>query len=395
MYNGWTLTDSVILVLKKDKYNQYCGHPQGYVVNPSDKKMLERAKSWGQTYERVGNDENGKAKYETVEPEVVTLENKGFTLELMDSAHGSSQGGKLSFWNCLITHGDIKAVVGINANLLLCLLKQSDFHDGKCLNQLSFARNTGEVGLLHAGMKEYKEALSDKQLKEKMKKGKTTKWQVGNHYKTATIDDIYLGKFYKPLVGINFEYSSTYQIGKKLKELLGAEQYKELVTGKPAYETTYVDLYKLKLDKENQAHVAYTDVMHTDNLDRFSSEKLKDLENTLDYISIYAKTPSRTCETGKYAVAADAVRSTLIEFLNKLRNNKKTYASLREIEKLSVTDTKEYSDRYVDNIIRLLKSNFRDGGYSRFVIVIETPEESYATIDKTKALEYIKNYLSN
>ena len=136
-YTGWTLSDEITLVIKKDTYRD-CGYPQAYLVNPKDKKQLQRAIEWGTDkkylYDENGNsikDDRGYSKYELIEPEIHTIKNEGFTVEFLDSAHGSYQGGKQSFWNCLVYNEDLKFVIGINSELLLYAIKQSTFTNGR------------------------------------------------------------------------------------------------------------------------------------------------------------------------------------------------------------------------------------------------------------------------
>lgn len=56
-YNGWKMLDKIIIVKTAKNHYKY-GCPQGYIVEPNNKKQLESAKNWGgmTTYEK---DENG------------------------------------------------------------------------------------------------------------------------------------------------------------------------------------------------------------------------------------------------------------------------------------------------------------------------------------------------
>lgn len=205
-YTGWSLYDTVTLVIKDTRCKHKYGAPQAFVVNPKDKKQLNTAMNWGSAYisklDANGNiqkDSRGNTIYETVDPTVKNTDNKGFKLTLLETAGNSSQGGKLSFWNCLIEkeEDDIKCVVGIDSNLLLAVLLQNTFINGACQNTLSFARCSGGVGLLNEDMQEYKDAIRDEQLKKSLSTGKTTKYQVGKNYITLTQDETYLGKVYR------------------------------------------------------------------------------------------------------------------------------------------------------------------------------------------------------
>lgn len=217
-YKGWTLFDKVIIVSKREQkwdFNEgdYVeGELQGYIVDPSNKTMLENAIRWGTVSRRLEEkDDKGRYIYETLEPAQYTWENKDFTLELLDAAESSSQGGKLSFWNCLITKGEYKFKVGIAANLLLELLKQSTFVNGVCQSPVFFARCKGGVGMLHKDMDSYKEALADMQKKKDVKSGKkTSKWEIGCNYVTLQTDSILLTKAYRWLepiyANVNWRY---------------------------------------------------------------------------------------------------------------------------------------------------------------------------------------------
>lgn len=214
-YNGWTLYDKVTLVLnsRETHNNKY---RKAYVANSADKGQLATAIKWGRSRAAVkdkdGNyivDKDGHTVYETLEPEIIETDNKDFKVTLLNSAGRSTQGGKLSFWNCLVEKGkDIKCVIGINSELLLTLMLNSTMTNGKCDKKLMFARQAGATGLLHEEMKEYKEALADMQKKADMNKGKTSKWQLGHSYKTLTSEDVYIGDIYKPI-----DIKANYDIG--------------------------------------------------------------------------------------------------------------------------------------------------------------------------------------
>lgn len=198
-YSGWTLYDTITLVIKHSKYQTY-EYPQAYLVNPKNKKQLETAIAWGTERVYELNKETGKNEVKVTKPDVVTVKNDNFTIQLLDSANSSCQGGKLSFWNCIITNEEhnIAVVVGIDANLLLNLLLQNEFSYGVCKLPVEFARMAGGVGVLTKNMKEYQEAVRDMETKKSISKKKTSKWQLGKSYKTLTIDDVYMGKLYKP-----------------------------------------------------------------------------------------------------------------------------------------------------------------------------------------------------
>ena len=212
-YSGWNLFNKVIIVAKeKTRYcwdtgkQEFEGY-QGYIVDPSNKSMLKSARNWGTINKWVDNDA-GDREYISIKPEEFEYENKGFKLALYKAAGGSTQGGKLSFWNCLITAPDGKKfIVGIAADLLLDMLKSSTVINGEVQADLVFARQNGQVGMLSEDMQLYKDALRDMELKANAKKGMTSKFTVGHVYETLTESNVYLGKFYRWYEPIYSDYS--------------------------------------------------------------------------------------------------------------------------------------------------------------------------------------------
>jgi hypothetical protein len=204
-YVGYSLFDKVIIVAKNiieryDWKDQVCtpifsDRWQGYIVDPSNKNMLKSALEWGR--QRFSVYENGKfSHYDTLEPQQFEFENKGWIMEILKVAEGSSQGGKLSFWTCKVTKDDKTFEVGINADLLLDVIKAHTLVQGKCEVPLMFARCKGGVGLLSEDMEEYKQALADMQRKKDVKTKKTSKHVVGHVYSSLTQSDIYAADLY-------------------------------------------------------------------------------------------------------------------------------------------------------------------------------------------------------
>jgi hypothetical protein len=210
-YVGYSLFDKVIIVAKQRLKYEWEGGVcntialdewQGYVVDPSNKSMLKSALEWGRQTKSIY--ENGKfSRSEEIPPEQFEFDNRDWTLELLRVAEGSSQGGKLSFWTCKLTKGDKTFEVGINADLLLDVLKSHTFHNGKCVGSLMFARCKGGVGLLSEDMEEYKQALADMQKKKDIKNKKTSKHIVGHAYSALQEVQAYVGDvwyWYEPIV---------------------------------------------------------------------------------------------------------------------------------------------------------------------------------------------------
>ena len=232
-YIGWKMFDTVTIVSRPiTRWNyETCeniatGECQGFLVDPKNKKQLESALSWGTSYEyKYATNEDGQRicidKHE-VKPEQYTYDNKDFALELSEAAEQSSQGGKLSFWNCWITAPDGKKfLIGIAANLLLDVLKSCDVKHGVVQEPLMFARCKGGVGMLSESMNSYKDAVNDEYQRKNKSTGKTTKHKVGYVYETLTQHNLYAGDFYRWYEPVYEEKESNYYPYRKANQLVG------------------------------------------------------------------------------------------------------------------------------------------------------------------------------
>lgn len=185
----------------------------GYVVEHGDEKALKPAKDWA----RIRNYNHDKKEYDDpIEPNVYTFDNDGFTVKILKSAGGSSQGGRLSFWACEVEKDGIKFTVGVNDAILADLIKNSDISNGLVKQKVMFARKGGQPGLIHKDMDAYQEAVADMKQKADLKKAKkTSKWELGGIYSTLNKMDICLGEVYNTLETYKEEepYNSSWRYG--------------------------------------------------------------------------------------------------------------------------------------------------------------------------------------
>jgi hypothetical protein len=208
-YKGYKLLDQIMLVCRDEAEHEdshgvnRSGCYQAYLVDPSNKKQLESARYWAKWTEygpSFKNEETGKWEHEYEikhEPVEFTFDNNGFELELKDCAGGSSQGGKLSFWNCLVTKDNKTFMIGINSDMLLDLLKNASFNRGKCQSPLIFITQKGKVGMTVKDSETYQQCVKDRELISTLKKTQTSKFTFGDRVSTATINDVYLGTITK------------------------------------------------------------------------------------------------------------------------------------------------------------------------------------------------------
>ena len=122
------------------------------------------------------------------------FKNGEFTFSLCDPAHGSSQGGKLSFWNCLITIDGNSFLIGISSEILCELLKNNTFINGTCKEKVYLGRINGSVGAFTSSMDLFKKGQEDEKIRNEKK---TTTYVPGDFVYTLKEERIYLGEGYK------------------------------------------------------------------------------------------------------------------------------------------------------------------------------------------------------
>lgn len=188
------MMDKVGVAVCSRKPDTWRGKEQfdGYIFDPSDEKSKESAVEWARRYDnRWDNDK------ETIvhEPNVHVFDNKEFTVTILDSAGGSSQGGRLSFWKCRVEKDGVEFIVGVNDAILADLIRNSDIEQGIVKQKLMFARRGGQPGFIHENMEAYQEAMADMKKKAELKSAKkTSKWELGGIYSTLTQTDFCLGQ---------------------------------------------------------------------------------------------------------------------------------------------------------------------------------------------------------
>lgn len=218
-YQGVKIPKKIIIVSRPNGIHKYSSrdnlyecnyeYAPAYIVDPESKGMLDSALSWARTtytkQDENGNfivdyiDKNGKEWYKNHQVEGIQSEydnNGQFEFELYDSAGGSYQGGKLSFWNCRIIAPDGKKFqIGINSDILLNLLQHNTFVNGKCQEKVYLGRIKGNaVGAFTKNMELFKQAEYDDSIR---KASKTSKYKPGDYVRSKINRYIYLGEIYR------------------------------------------------------------------------------------------------------------------------------------------------------------------------------------------------------
>ncbi len=210
---SWIVPDKITIVESHDNrlyIDDESSIPKAYVVFGDNKKSLENAHWWAGK-DAVDREISGDTE---------------FTFEVLECAGHSSQGGKLSFWNCRIRNTDenIDVSVGINSEILCMLLQETTFVNGVCQGNVILAKYNGQLGVVCKETKSYNDAIQSQRNKNDLKIGKTTKWEKGFAYRTQNTSDIWIGDAYKPLI-ISSDYFTkvTYDlrnIGKKFHVIM-------------------------------------------------------------------------------------------------------------------------------------------------------------------------------
>jgi len=204
-YKYWKLMNKVGVAICSEKPETWRGKEQfdGFIFDANDEKSRESAIEWARRYDNRWDNEK-----ETIvhEPKVYEWDNDGFTVTILDSAGGSSQGGRLSFWKCKVEKDGVEFIVGVNDGILADLIRHSDIKDGTVQQKVMFARQSGQPGFIHKDMEAYAEATADMAHKEAMKKAKKTKkWEAGGVYQTITQTDVCFGEVWDTMEEVTEE----------------------------------------------------------------------------------------------------------------------------------------------------------------------------------------------
>jgi len=190
----WKKLDKITIVYECYRH-QNNKIPTAFVVETGNDAQLKTAINWARGWDH------------DITPEMVTIENKDFSFEIISSAGNSYNGGKLSFWMCRIKKDGIKTFdVGINVNLLVDTIRESTLVNGKMQNKVFFAKLDGNLGVLHEDMQEYQQFIKDQTLRDNVKNGKkTTKWQPGWTYQSLS-ETVVMHGYYPQIVKNTSKY---------------------------------------------------------------------------------------------------------------------------------------------------------------------------------------------
>lgn len=191
MSNKVNIPETVTLVLKKTRWYTL---PKAYIA--IDKSSLESGLRWAENRDYPS--------------EAVTIKNGSIkSIAIDDSAYGSSQGGKLSFWTCVLTlPDDRECSIGINADNLCEFIKSNNFVKGKCEANIYLGRQNSQQAVFTENMDSYKEGIDKRELKAVKQ---SSSYNVGDIVQSMTQNQVYMGKIYQYLdiyIRKDYNYSS-------------------------------------------------------------------------------------------------------------------------------------------------------------------------------------------
>ena len=289
-YKYWKLMEKVGVAVCSKKPEVWRGEEQfdGYLFEVGDKNGQERAEEWARRYDNKWDKDKETITYE---PDVHIFDNEAFTVTILDSAGGSSQGGRLSFWKCRVEKDGVQFVVGVNDSILADLIRHSDIKDGTVQQKVMFARQGGQPGFIHKDMEAYEEATADMKKKADMKAmKKTSKWELGGVYSSITITDVCLGPVWDTLEEVPDPDSRSWYSRTKL--------------------------VKREKPIEVTAWVSFSDRRHPDGapqtLEEFMKDELKD-----EYLDFRAGKPPARARTHQMEVK-ESDQKLLDEFFKKI-----------------------------------------------------------------------------
>ena len=94
-YKNWKLMEKVGVAITAQPSENWRGRENfsGYLFEDGDKNGRDKAEEWARAYE---NRYDSTTETIVIQPKVHNFDNEGFTVTILDSAVGSSQGGRLS-----------------------------------------------------------------------------------------------------------------------------------------------------------------------------------------------------------------------------------------------------------------------------------------------------------
>lgn len=146
----------------------------------------------------IGQTKNELTSFERPIQPYVTANNKDLKLQIVSSPGKASRSGWYATWGCIVTTPEnLVFYAEIESNTLCSLLANNTVVNGVVQEPLEYASMNGMPAFINSNMPEYESCMAYTKYKLQYKKAKkTTKWEPGKIYETASKRAIYLGDVY-------------------------------------------------------------------------------------------------------------------------------------------------------------------------------------------------------
>lgn len=319
-YRGIKIPEEIIIV---EKHNG-----QGYVVLPGGN--LESALSWAKYTDNKWID----GKWTTIaeyEGTVHTYKNGEFTISLYDSADGSSQGGKLSFWDCTIHAKDGKDyIIGINADILFNLMMNSTIINGDIQGNVWLGKEKNNTGVYTEDMEDFKQARSEDKVRTT---AKTTDYKPLQVVGTLKDSELYLGEYPK-----YFELSD-------LEDYYKTPTITFLKKPKKAY--VYMDLWGYDLEKHGKYQLSWLEI-RKNKVQRLIKDEVIEYLGTPDEIILAINEDREADALDKYAVRS-------VERSNAYKHILKMQIGLEPLDLQKLTDYVSLTNTFKINNVNIIQ----------------------------------------
>lgn len=182
----WTKTNDIEIVYSTYEKITVDGvsYPKAFLIDPANMSELFNAKR------EASSMENSSPKH-------TITHNEDFKVRVVSLAPASwNETIRKSNMLCLVSKDDIDPfVIGVDSDLMCEFILESSINNGTIDVPVLFAYNGGRLGILHENMSAYKRMIDEANFKRNIRRGQTSKWEIGYSYRTLTESSTMFGTF--------------------------------------------------------------------------------------------------------------------------------------------------------------------------------------------------------
>lgn len=209
-------------------------YPKGFLVDPENMSEIYNAKR------EASSMKNSSPKH-------TITHNDDFKVRVVSLAPASwNETTRKSNMLCLVSKDDIDPfAISVDSDLMCEFILESSINNGIIDVPVLFAYNGGRLGILHKNMSAYKRMIDDANLKRNIRRGQTSKWEIGYSYRTLTESSTMLGTF-SNIISVGYrgvDYSKYFNSFRTDREIIVDFNRPDAVV--------YSDLRKNEVSKDN------------------------------------------------------------------------------------------------------------------------------------------------